>query len=100
MAYDKEPTPNEAPIPPHPTQEYGFMEREVAFKLLASHAMVDAEFFQFLREDPEAAAAQLHIRLDERDLRYLKTIVEWDEIDKYAGEIRERLHLESVTNSW
>ena len=100
MAYDDEPIQNDKPIPAHPEQDYGFMEREVAFKLLASHAMVDAEFFQQLRKDPEGAAAQLHIRLDTGDLNYLRNIVEWDAIEKYADDIRERLHLEDVTNSW
>ena len=84
----------------HHHDDYGFMEREVAFKLLASHAMVDGEFFDQLRKDPEAAAAVLHIRLNEKDLDYLRNIVEWDEIDKYSGDIRRRLHLEMVTNSW
>jgi hypothetical protein len=99
MSYENDPDQVD-PIPPHPEQEYGFMEREVAFKLLASHAMVDAEFFEQLKANPEEAAGQLHIRLDARDLNYLEHIVEWDEIGKYARDIRERLHLESVTNSW
>lgn len=81
-------------------EEYGFTERELAFKLLASHAMVDEEFFQWLRSDPESAAAQLHIRLTERDLYYLTEVVQWDEIDKVADLVRSNLHLEQVTNSW
>ena len=28
---------------------YGHTERQLAFKLLASHAMVDPEFYNFLR---------------------------------------------------
>ena len=94
MAYDNN------PVPPHRHEPYGFMEREVAFKFLASHAMVDADFYEHLKRDPETAAAELHIRLNDRDLEYLRNIVEWDELDKYAGEIRARLHLEDVTNSW
>ena len=81
-------------------EPYGFSEREVAFKLLASHAMVDAEFFEWLRNDPVAAAAQLHIALTERDVEYLQNEVEWDRIAENAGPIRESLHLEIVTNSW
>jgi hypothetical protein len=81
-------------------EPYGFMERELAFKLLASHALVDAEFFQWLKSDPENAAAQLHIRLTERDVEYLTNVVEWDAIDTFAGDIRARLHLDQVTNSW
>lgn len=79
---------------------YGFMERELAFKLMASHALVDEGYFKWLREDPEAAAEQLHIRLTGEDLEYLKGVVEWDEIEKVAGLVRESLHFELVTNSW
>ena len=79
---------------------YGFMERELAFKLLAAHALVDAEFFDRLRHDPENAAAQLHIRLTDQDIDYIQNVVEWDAIDTNADDIRERLHLEMVTNSW
>ena len=79
---------------------YGFMERELAFKLLASHALVDREFFEWLRSDPENAAAQLHIRLTNDDIEYLSKTVEWDSIDKVAEDIRKRLHLDLVTNSW
>lgn len=81
-------------------EPYGFMEREVAFKLLASHAMVDEEYFHWLRDDPEAAAAQLHIRLTDADIDYIKNEVEWDRIEATAGSIRESLHLDLVTNSW
>ena len=79
---------------------YGFMERELIFKLLAAHALVDAGFFEELRRDPEAAAAQLHIRLTNADIEYLTKVVEWDAINSVAPDIRERLHLEMVTNSW
>ena len=76
------------------------MEREVAFKLLASHAMVDESFYRWLREDPESAAAQLHIRLTEKDIDYIANVVQWDRIDEHADEIRSSLRLEMVTNSW
>lgn len=81
-------------------EPYGFMEREVAFKLLASHALVDEEFFCQLRDDPEVAAAQLHIRLTDADVDYLRNVVEWDRIEESSGSIRESLHLDLVTNSW
>jgi hypothetical protein len=81
-------------------EPYGFMERELAFKLLASHALVDHEFFNWLRDDPENAAAHLHIRLTDSDLDYLRKEVEWDEIAKVAEPIRKSLKLEIVTNSW
>jgi hypothetical protein len=88
-------------------EPYGFMERELAFKLLASHALVDREFFDWLRADPEAAAAQLHIRLTKEDLEYLRNDVEWDQIQsptrsglRSDDAIRDALHLDRVTNSW
>jgi len=87
-------------VPPHIDLPYGYMEREVAFKLLAAHAMVDPEFHAWLRKDPEGAAAHLHIRLTENDLIYLREMVDWDRIDKVADDIRESLRLEMVTNSW
>lgn len=87
-------------VPPHIDLPYGYMEREVAFKLLAAHALVDPEFHAHLREDPEGAAAELHIRLSDNDLIYLREMVDWDRIEKVAGDIRESLRLEMVTNSW
>jgi hypothetical protein len=81
-------------------EPYGFMERELAFKLLASHALVDRDYFYWLRDDPENAAAHLHIRLTEADLDYLRKEVNWDHIEKMADPIRESLQLEKVTNSW
>jgi hypothetical protein len=81
-------------------EPYGFTEREVAFKLLASHAMVDAAFFERLRREPIAAAAELHIALTDRDVEYLLNEVEWDRIAEVADPIRESLHLDLVTNSW
>lgn len=94
MAYDN------VPDEPEEHKPYGFMERELIFKLLASHAMVDADFFNELRRDPEAAAAQLHIRLTDKDIDYLNNSVNWEVIDRHADEIREALSLELVTNSW
>jgi hypothetical protein len=86
--------------PPAGHLPYGFMEREIAFKLLASHAMVDEEFFYALRDDPVGAAAQLHIALTDKDVDYLKRIVEWDTIETHANTHRKALHLDMVTNSW
>jgi len=86
--------------PREDTMPYGFMERELAFKLLASHALVDPDFYEWLKSDPENAANQLHIRLTNDDITYLSKTVEWDSIDKVAEDIRARLHLDLVTNSW
>ena len=79
---------------------YGFTERELAFKLLASHALVDGPFYEALRNDPEAAAAQLHVRLSDEDIEYIKSVVEWGVLDANASDIRAALHLDMVTNSW
>ena len=72
----------------------------MAFKLLASHAMVDAPFFEWLRKDPEAAAADLHIALNPKDLEYLRDVVEWDRLAEIAEPVRASLHLDIITNSW
>jgi hypothetical protein len=89
---------------PNPTNpehaRYGFMEREVAFKLLASHAMVDPDYFEYLRNDPVAAAAHLHIALEPKDLEYLTNEVDWDRLAEMAEPVRASLKLELVTNSW
>jgi hypothetical protein len=78
---------------------YGHTERQLAFKLLASHAMVDPEFYRFLRDDPELAAASLHIMLTQEDIRYIKSTVEWDKLDRHADEVRDALHTEEVVGS-
>jgi hypothetical protein len=84
---------------PGEEEEYGHTERQIAFKLLAAHAMVDAEFYARLREDPAAAADELHIALREDDLEYLRGVVEWPVLDKYAEEIRTALHTDAVVRS-
>ena len=77
----------------------GLTEREVAFKLIAAHAMVDAEYYQRLREDPVAAAAELHIALDDGDLEYLQGVVNWEELDQHADAVREALRPEAAVRS-
>jgi len=89
--------PNET-NPEH--ERYGFMERELAFKLLASHAMVDGDFFEYLRRDPVAAAAHLHVALEPKDIEYLTNEVDWDRLAEMAEPVRASLKLELVTNSW
>jgi hypothetical protein len=79
-------------------------ERELAFKLLAAHALVDRDFYEFLKADPAAAAASLHIVLEEDDLAYLRggiegESVEWDRIDPVAEQVRDALNAEVVVRS-
>ena len=89
------------PNPDNPEHErYGFMERELAFKLMASHAMVDPDYFEYLRNDPVAGAAHLHIALDDSDIDYLTNEVDWDRLAEVADSVRASLKLEIVTNSW
>jgi hypothetical protein len=86
--------------PGTPSDEvYGLTERQLAFKLLAAHAMVDSGFYDRLREDPAAAAEELHIALRDDDLQYLREVVEWPVIDKYAEAIRTALHTDAVVRS-
>ena len=89
----------EDPIPQH-HEPYGFMERELVFKLMASHAMVDAEYYARLRDDPRSAAEELHIALTDRDIEYLVNDVDWARLDEIAEPVRQSLALERVTNSW
>jgi hypothetical protein len=79
-------------------EPYGHTERQIAFKRLAAHALVDPDFYAKLRDDPAAACEEMYIRLPDEDLAYLKS-VEWPVLDKYAEEIREALHLEDVIAS-
>lgn len=81
-------------------EPYGFMERELAFKLLASHAMVDAPFYEWLKKDPRAAAAELHIALTDEDVDYILNQVDWNRLDEIQSPVRESLQLKLVTNSW
>jgi hypothetical protein len=78
---------------------YGRTERQLAFKLLAAHAMVDAQFYRQLREDPEAAAALLHIRLNEEDVRYIRGTVDWSALDQVQDAVRSALKQEEVVRS-
>ena len=94
-------TTDQYPNETNPEHEpYGHMERELAFKLLASHAMVDGDFFEYLRKDPVAAAAHLHIALEPDDIEYLTNEVNWDLLAELAEPVRGSLTLHRVTNSW
>jgi hypothetical protein len=93
MAFDN------APDEPEEHRPYGYMERQLIFKLLAAHAMVDGDFFEQLRENPREAASQLRIDLTDADVEYING-VDWETLGENAEAIREGLHLEQVTNSW
>ena len=88
-----------APDEPEEHRPYGYMERQLVFKLLAAHALVDAEFFDQLRENPREAASQLRIDLTDDDVKYING-VDWVTLNKNADAIRNGLNLEQVTNSW
>jgi hypothetical protein len=89
-------------------------EREVAFKLLAAHAVVDGHemdteqevftpFLDFLAEDPVGAAASLNFKLDDpEDIEYFQSLTQenWDAIRAAVIQVRPFLNLEVVTNSW
>ena len=78
---------------------YGLLERQIVFKLIAAHAMVDAEFYKLLRGDPAAAVADMHLVLADDDMEYLKGIVEWPVLDEHADAVRKALHTEAVVRS-
>jgi hypothetical protein len=88
---------------------YGSTERELAFKLLAAHAVCDdlfPEFLNRLRYSPRDAAAELHLSLTDDDVRYIQEKVQWDggetgvRLEDSLAAIRPLLVLEAVTNSW
>lgn len=82
-------------------------EREVAFKLIAAHALVDAEYYGRLRQNPRAAVAELHFVLDESDYVYLAGLtldedypgIQWDTVDEHIEAIRNALNAETVVRS-
>ena len=81
-------------------------ERELAFKMIAAHALVDEEFYAELRESPREAIAKLHFLLDEEDYQYLLGEVteegigiDWGPIDEHIGEIRSALNAPTVVRS-
>ena len=80
-------------------QVYGRTERQIAFKLLAAHAMVDADFYQWLRKDPRAAARSLHIMLEDEDVEYIQGTVNWEELDRHADAVRAALETQKVIRS-
>src|SRR5438094_8358260 len=86
-------------VPPHDERPYGFMERELAFKLMAAHALVHHEYFEHLRRDPETAAAELHIRLTAQDLDDLRNQVDWQHPAGSAPHTRRPLKMEMGTHA-
>ena len=80
-------------------EPYGHTERQIAFKRLAAHALVDAEFYRKLRDNPAAACEEMYIHLQEDDLLYLQKVVDWPVLDERADAIRDALHLEGVVAS-
>ncbi len=78
---------------------YGLVERQILFKLIAAHALVDAEFYKLLRTDPAAAIAEMHIALPDDDMAYLKGVVDWPVLDEHAEAVREALHTDAVVRS-
>ena len=77
----------------------GLTEREVAFKMLAAHALVDAEFYWLLRKDPVLACNSIYIALEETDYEYLRSGIQWDHIDPYQEEIRAAVNANMVVRS-
>jgi hypothetical protein len=73
--------------------------RELALKLLAAQAIADAEFFARLRQDPRAAAQEIHIFLDDDDLAFLSTI-DWNALATALPGIRAALHVGVAEASW
>lgn len=75
-------------------------ERELALRLLASHALADPKFFQRLRRDPQAAAASLSLHLSDGDVAYIRDQVDWNALDAVAGDVRGALKVGFANSSW
>jgi hypothetical protein len=94
---------SETQDPPYTTKT----EREVAFKLIAAHALVDADYYARLRQNPRAAVAELHFLLDESDYLYLAGLpsvdgapgVQWEAIDENIETVRSALNADTVVRS-
>jgi hypothetical protein len=74
-------------------------ERELALRLVVSRAVVDAQFYERLRSDPEAAIDALHVRLDAADMERIRGL-NWDEIDEPVALLRRQLGLGVVRGGW
>jgi hypothetical protein len=81
-------------------------ERELAFKMIAAHALVDEEYYNLLKDNPEEAVKQLHFVLDPEDYAYLKGApteegagVDWDTISEHIDAIRGALNAPTVVRS-
>ncbi len=81
-------------------------EREVAFKMIAAHALVDADYYDLLKTNPREAVAQLHFLLDDEDYLYLEGVltesgpgIAWAPIEENIEEIRSALNAPTVVRS-
>jgi hypothetical protein len=76
-----------------------FEARKLAFKLLTAHAVADEGFFERLKADPAAAAAELHILLTDADVARLQGI-DWDALEEALPTVRRALNLHAARASW
>lgn len=60
---------------------------------LALEALLDAEFYERLKEDPQRAAESMGIQLSDSDAAYLGSEVHWSVVDAHMAEMRDALHL-------
>jgi len=73
-------------------------EREVALRLIVSRAIVDADFYRHLKEDPQAAIDELHIRLDDADLSRFHRL-DWARLDPHVEALRGELGFDTALRS-
>jgi hypothetical protein len=58
--------------------------------MITSRAIVDAGFYEQLRQDPRAAIAALHISLAEADMARFEKL-NWESIDAHVKALRDEL---------
>lgn len=63
-------------------------EREIGLRLVASRALIDQEFFDQLRANPQQAAAAISVKLKPSDVRRLREL-DWDNINAHIEELRK-----------
>ena len=72
---------------------YGTSGARGALARLALEALLDAEFYERLKEDPQRAAESIGVQLADGDAAYLRSEVHWSVVDAHIAEMRDALHL-------
>ena len=72
---------------------YGSTPARGALARLALESLLDADFYERVKEDPQRAAESMGVELSDADAAYLKSEVHWSVVDAHIAEMRDALHL-------